>query len=332
MNKKILTFFLGLFFSMAILANGTKELNVYCIVDKDLVAPLFDDFSQQTDIVVNLKQTNQISFQRLLRDDDGWGDIVFGGSGIFHQELSSKGSLYAYRRQIDLNGDIFSLSKNNQWIVVDVNSLVFVSNNNFLEENNIDPPTSWLDILREEYKDEILLSNPLRDGVFGRLYNLELLYGEQGGIKFQKALDKNVREYLPSRYDIIKKVSDGDIGFTITDSETALAYAIQGYPITISFPYEGIIFGETCCSILKNSDNKLNARTFINWLLSDNYRKSLHDNSIPYIDPKNVKTYSDEYVDYSNVKFLKSDFLYKAGAGDEMISNFAEFILSERDK
>ncbi|MGH4037142.1 MAG: extracellular solute-binding protein [Sphaerochaeta sp.] len=332
MKKRIFILFISLFFSMAIFANGAEELNVYCIGDKDLVVPLFNDFSQQTDIVVNLKQTDSLTLPKLLRDGDGWGDIVFGGSGIFHQELASKGSLYAYRRQTDLNSDIFSLSKDNQWIVVDINSLVFVSNNNFLEENNIDPPTSWLDILREEYKDEIVLSNPLRDGVFGRLYNLELIYGMQGAIKFQKELDKNVREYLSNRFDIIKMVSDGDVGFTITDSETALIYAIQGAPITISFPYEGVIFGETCCSILKASDNKSNARTFINWLLSDNYRKTLQDNDIPYIDPKNIESYSDEYIDYSEVKFLKSDFLYKVDSRDKLLSDFENAIIKERSE
>jgi iron(III) transport system substrate-binding protein len=158
-----------------------------------------------------------------------------------------------------------------------------------------------------------------------------MLYGENGAIEFQKVLDENVRYYYDDRSGAYM-VEPGEVGFTIANSETALAIVNQGYSVTISFPIEGVMYGETCCSILKSSKNYSNVRALLTWFLSDSYVRSIDKNKIPYVLPTGVENYKDEYIDYNGVKFLISDFSWKVKNRDKFIEDFRNYVLNAREE
>jgi iron(III) transport system substrate-binding protein len=330
MIKKIVLF-LFFFISLSnVFAKGNmEELNVYSLMPTVYSSQITSDFSNETGIKVNLKEVETDELISILEEDD-WGDVILGGLGMDHQIFSESNFLAKIDKQKGINEDLFGSGSNNQWISININSLVFLSNNKFLETNGLSIPAEWSDILYPTYKDEIVLSNPVVDSRIGRIYNLELLYGEEGSIKFQMALDKNVRNYTRDTSSAVSLVESGEVGFTITDSAAALDAANSGAPVTISFPKEGVIYGETACSVIKDCKNYKNAKTFIDWLLSDSYLNCIKNNKIPYISPIGIESYKDEFIDFSKVNFLKTDFAWKLENKDKFIEDFDNFILKNR--
>jgi hypothetical protein len=85
--------------------------------------------------------------------DDTWGDIILGGSGMNQQLFANEGWLVKGKTQSGINENLFRASIDNLWILISMNSLVFLSNNEFLNKFGLFSPAAWNDILYPSYKD-----------------------------------------------------------------------------------------------------------------------------------------------------------------------------------
>jgi len=165
------------------------------------------------------------------------------------------------------------------WVGFGINYLCFISNKDFLAQNNLEPPTSWFDLLRPEFKGRISIAFPYTSGtgyarlatlifMFMEQQSLDLASAEQAALQFEKELSKQVLEYTESGPGCIPKVGLGEAAVGITYISDTLSAIAQGYPIVYSYPREGTSFTIDCVALIKGGPELELAKVFYDWLLS----------------------------------------------------------------
>lgn len=160
------------------------------------------------------------------------------------------------------------------WTGFGVNYLCFVSNTDFLKAHGLNPPASWNDLLRPEFKGQLSMAFPYTSGTgLARLSTLIFLMGEKKALEFEKGLSSQILEYTESGPGCIPKVGLGEAAAGITylsDTREAMA---KGYPIVYSYPADGTSYTTDCVALIKGGPEPDLAKVFYDWLLSADAQK-----------------------------------------------------------
>ncbi len=245
--------------------------------------------------------------------------ILAASEGLFSPYKESLGWQYMPAKYKDPDG---------YWTGFGINYMCFVSNKNFLEEHGLNPPSSWFDLLRPEFKGKLSMAFPYTSGtgyarlatlifMFAELKNEDLKAAEKDALEFELKLSKQILEYTESGPGCIPKVGLGEaaVGITyISDTLTAIA---QGYPLVYSYPKEGTSYTTDCVALIKNGPEPELAKVFYDWLLSAEAQelfKQFHRVGLnPSVDwPPGVTP--EKLVDY--------DFRWAAANRDRLIAEW----------
>src|SRR5690606_27902320 len=85
-------------------------------------------------------------------------------------------------------------------------------NTDRLAELGVEPPKSWDDLLKPEYKSEIILANPQTSATGYNLLSLHVfrLGSEEAAWEYAKKLNENVAQYTPSAPVSVALVEQGE--------------------------------------------------------------------------------------------------------------------------
>ena len=208
------------------------------------------------------------------------------------------------------------------WTGFGINYLCFVSNINFLKAHGLEPPTSWYDLLRPEFKGRISTSFPYTSGTgYARLATLVFLFGEDEAFNFEIALSRQILEYTESGPGCIPKVGLGEAAVGITYISDVLAAIAQGYPIVYSFPKEGTSYTTDCVALIRGGPEPDLAKIFYDWLLSaeaqELFKKFYRIGLNPSVEwPEGVRP--PVLVDY--------DFAWAAANRDRLINKWRQLV------
>lgn len=192
--------------------------------------------------------------------------ILAASEGLFAPYKESLGWQYMPAKYKDPNG---------YWTGFGVNYLCFVSNKKFLKDHGLNPPSSWYDLLRPEFKGKLSMAFPYTSGTgYARLATLVFLMGEKNALEFEKKLSAQILEYTEAGPACIPKVGLGEAAVGITYiSDIRYAIASQGYPIVYSYPKEGTSYTTDCVALIKGGPEPELAKVFYDWLLSADAQK-----------------------------------------------------------
>lgn len=170
----------------------------------------------------------------------------------------------------------------------------FGSNIEWLEEHGLEAPTSWEELLGDEYKDAICWAHPATSGAAYTVLSQTLQrLGEDEGIAYLKELDKNVTVYTKAGAAPFTAAGLGECGVAIGYSDNAQTVVDQGYPIVMSYPKEGTGYGITCVSMVKGGpkDEQEAAHKFVEWLIGESAMKLANTEFNQY--PLNMNVVAD---------------------------------------
>ena len=89
--------------------------------------------------------------------------------------------------------------------------LGFASNGKLLKEKNLEPPKSWNDLLKPEYRGQIVMPNPKTSGTgYTLLASMFQLRGEEDALEYMKKLDKQIKTYQRSGSAPAKLAGQGE--------------------------------------------------------------------------------------------------------------------------
>ncbi|MEA4884467.1 MAG: ABC transporter substrate-binding protein [Clostridia bacterium] len=249
-------------------AIAAEKVVAYTTLDEPLAREAFAAFEKDTGIKVEwVRLTTGEAVARMEAESGNpQASIWYGGVGLGHIEAKNKGLTTPYKSAAANHIPKQFRDKDNYWIGIYAGPLSFASNIQRLKELKVEAPTSWADLLKPQFKNQIQMANPGTSGTaYNMLATIVQLWGEEKAFQYLKALDKNMSQYTKSGSAPGKSAALGECAVAIGYAHDQVKLISQGYPITITFASEGTGFEVASISLVKGGKQPENAKKLYDW-------------------------------------------------------------------
>ena len=255
-------------------AQAEGELTVYGSCEEEYLAAACEHFEELYGIKVNYQRLSTGEVQAKIEEEKGnpSADVWFGGTTDPYNVLAKEDLLEAYDAQnaSHLLSDMYK-DPDGKWYGIYKGILGFMVNTDELARMNLEAPADWQDLLKDEYKGLIWLSNYNTAGTAKLVINTMIQkYGHDEGIQYLVDLDKNIEVYTKSGSGPSKNVGTGEcvigIGF-LHDGITQIVD--NGYEnVELIIPSSGTSFEVGATAIFKGAAHPNAAKLWIEYALS----------------------------------------------------------------
>ena len=255
-------------------AQAEGELVVYGSCEEEYLAAACAHFQELFGITTTYQRLSTGEVEGKIEEENGnpSADVWFGGTTDPYNICAAKGLLEPYDavNASHLVGDMYKDADNN-WFGIYKGILGFMVNTDELARMGIEAPQDWADLLKDEYKDLIWLSNYNTAGTAKLVINTMIQkYGHDEGIQYLVDLDKNIEVYTKSGSGPSKNVGTGEciigIGF-LHDGITQIVD--NGYTnVGLVIPSSGTSFEIGATAIFKGAAHPNAAKLWIEYALS----------------------------------------------------------------
>lgn len=262
--------------------SGTMKV----VATSESYVELFDVFTEQTGVKVELLSMSSGEVLSKLRAEGGTpsADLWFGG-GI-DAFMGAKADDLLEQVNFDVAAELNPTYKDadNYWFSKGLTIVGFLVNNSLLAEKNLTAPATWEDLLNEQYKGEIVMSNPAISGTnYGVVNAMLQTRGEEAGWEYFNKLNENIAFYGRRGSDPKNKVIAGEFAIGITYLDGTIDALVDQYDVSIVYPTDGIPYIPEGVAVFKNAENVEAAKYFVEWLYSNDENLQL----LAKIDQKN---------------------------------------------
>ena len=266
------------------LAQAEGELVVYGSCEEEYLAAACENFEKLYGIKTTYQRLSTGEVQAKIEEENGnpSADVWFGGTTDPYNVVAGEGLLEAYEAEnaSHLLSDMYR-DKDGYWYGIYKGILGFMVNTDELERKNLEAPQDWQDLLKDEYKGLIWLSNYNTAGTAKLVINTMIQkYGHDEGIQYLVDLDKNIQVYTKSGSGPSKNVGTGEcvigIGF-LHDGITQIVD--NGYSnVKLIIPSSGTSFEIGATAIFKGCAHPNAAKLWIEYALSPDCVNLAKDN------------------------------------------------------
>lgn len=252
-------------------SGASKELTAYIGYQEDEAQLIAKGFERDTGIKLNyVRLSAGEMFTRVQAEaENPQASIMIIGADTIGAAVA-EGLIEPYKTS-DPNVPANLMDPDGNWTGHSISVLCFGSNTKWLKESGVNPPESWQDLLKPEYKGNVCVAHPGTSGVaFTVLSGLVTLMGEDQAYDFLKKMDKSVVQYTKGGAAPARMVGLGETGIGLCWFSDLANTINNGYEITISNPVEGAPYEVTSIGIIKNGPKGEleNAKKFIDWAVS----------------------------------------------------------------
>ncbi len=210
--------------------------------------------------------------------------IWFAGTNSSHIVAGKKGLLASYVSPLSVlipDNPQFKDLEQHHWIGIYAGFIAFATNENFLKQQNLQPPKSWADLLKPEFKGKIAMAFPFSSGTAYTVLATLLQLGLDGtkprspesvekGFAFAQKLDAQIGQYLESGSGCIALAGTREFPVCISFSHDIAAKGLsKGLPLVMTFPSEGTGSEIGGMALIKGGpETNTLGRLFYDWALS----------------------------------------------------------------
>jgi iron(III) transport system substrate-binding protein len=154
-------------FLLALLpAFGADTVNVYSIWPENWARPMFQEFEKATNIKVNfVRFSSGEALARVIAEKNNPRiDVLFGGPVETHAAGIAEGVFEPYKSPSFSKLPPRFKHQDGYWIAIADDPLCFMTNTQFLKENNLAAPASWEDLLHPAYKNMLQMADARTSG------------------------------------------------------------------------------------------------------------------------------------------------------------------------
>ena len=321
-------------------AQEEGELVVYGSCEEEYLQAACEHFEELYGIKVSYQRLSTGEVQAKIEEENGnpSADVWFGGTTDPYNVCAKEGLLEAYeaKNAVHLLGPAYR-DADGCWYGIYKGILGFMVNTDELERMGLEAPQDWQDLLKEEYKGLIWLSNYNTAGTAKLVINTMIQkYGHDEGIQYLVDLDKNIQVYTKSGSGPSKNVGTGEcvigIGF-LHDGITQILD--NGYGnIELIIPSSGTSFEIGATAIFKGCKHPNAAKLWIEYALSpDCVELAAQNGSYQFLtidnaqqpeiamefglDPENVMEYDFEDAKQNTTKYVEEVMNALGSAADD---------------
>lgn len=307
---------------------GKGKLLFYAGLQEDHAALIAQEFEKETGIKTEfVRLSSGETLARLKAEKDNMtASVWYGGPVDGMIAAIDEGLVEKYVSSEAENIKPEYKNAEGYWTGIYVGYLGFVGNKKMLEEKKIPMPTSWEDLLKPEYKGEIVVAHPGSSGTaYTMLATLVQLMGEDKAMEYLKKFNGQVRQYTKSGTAPGRMVGTGEATVGITFLHDGIKYQKEGYSdIILASPSEGTGFEIGGVALLKNGPDQENAKKFIDWVLSKNVQElGKTVGSFQFLTNKNAVN-PEEAKAVEGSKLIKYDFDWSGKNKKRLVERFTK--------
>ncbi|CEI82085.1 MULTISPECIES: ABC transporter substrate-binding protein [Oceanobacillus] len=284
--KKLMQLILILFVVFLLVACGSNDSNqadgadegdspsgtltVYSAFNEDHAIAAMERFQEETGINVDMVRLSagEILAKVRAEKDNPQADIWFGGPADTFEAAKTEDLLHSYHSEVAEDISEEYKDPEGDWTGIYVGAIGFATNQNFLDENNLEAPTSWDDLLDPAYNNEIVMAHPSSSGTaYTALYStLRAKGGDEEGFAYLEELHPQIQQYTTSGSAPGRMVGLNEVGAGILFAHDIIKFQQEGFDdIVLSFPEEGTGFEVGAVAIIEGAPNEELAQEFIDW-------------------------------------------------------------------
>lgn len=153
--------------------------------------------------------------------------------------------------------------------------LVIFYNEVALEEDGLDVPLTWEDLLDEQYRGKIVMPHPATSGTSYSAITFFLQWlGEEEGWEYIRALAQNVDQFTRSGRAPQNLVAQGEYPIGIGFFDAVYYLGVDGFPIVSIFP-SPIFADPYTAAVVAGAPNEARAKLFFDYLLTFEAQEAL---------------------------------------------------------
>ncbi len=275
LNKALSTLATALLVGAGMAAAQAGELTIYSSVEGDNLKVFSERFSKaHPDIKVNwVRDSTGIIQARLMAEKDTpRNDVIFGHAAT---DLLALDALNLFMPYAAKGADKLDARYRDKKAVPTWTGLWGFANAvcfNSVEaaKRNIPKPATWSDLTKPVYRGQITMPNPASSGTgFLSVAGWVQIMGKDKAWTFMDGLHANIAAYSHSGSKPCNQVASGEYVVGISLPGRAADLKTKGAPIEAVIPEDGIGWEMQGVSIMKSTRNAADARTFVDWAVSE---------------------------------------------------------------
>ena len=296
-------------------AAASTELNLLCTPQVQWCEGMKAEFEKANPtITVNfVRMSSGESLTRLRNEKDNpQFDIWWGGPIDSFVAAKGEGLLEAYNSPnlANLRDPAKTKDADNFWAGIYMGTLGFATNKNWLAEHpEAKAPTSWADLLKPEFKGQVMVAHPSSSGTsYTAMCTALQLMGDEAGWKYLTEYAGQVLQFTKSGAAPAKFVGQGEAAVGIVFSHDIVAEIENGSPLELTFPSEGTGYEIGGMGIIKGAKHLDAAQKWFDWALEP-ATQELGPKYAAYQAPT-VNGAAASRPELLEVKTIDYDFLY----------------------
>lgn len=252
-----------------------RSLNV--VATSDSYVPLFDRFSELTGAKVEfLSMSSGEVITRTKAEGKPMADLWFGGGLDAFMAAKEDGLLDSYKSEMTDKVPERFRDEEGYYTSKGLTVVGFIVNDQILEEKGLEAPKTWKDLAKEEYKGEIIMSNPAISGTnYAALKGLLDLYGEEEGWALFEKINENIDFYSKRGKDPQEKTAQGEFAIGIIPVDKKAFDAARDNGLSVVYPEDGVSWVPEGVAVFKDSENADVAKAFEDFMLTKEAQKMI---------------------------------------------------------
>jgi len=248
---------------------------VYTSVDQIFSEPILKGFEKETGITVkavyDTEETKSTGvLNRLIAEKDNpQCDVFWSGDPVRTIVLKNKSITSSYQSAVADDIAMVFKDPEHNWTGFSARARVLIYNKDLLEEADV--PKSILDLIKEQYRGNVAIANPLFGTTTFHISALFIAMGDEKAKQFLTDLKNNEVIIATSNGDVKKRVVQGEVSCGLTDTDDAYEAIKEGANIGIVFLDQqgiGSLIMPNTVNLIKNSRHSKNGKKLIDYLLS----------------------------------------------------------------
>ncbi|GAI18471.1 unnamed protein product, partial [marine sediment metagenome] len=241
-------------------------------------------------------------------------DVVWGVAASSLLMLKSEGMLepYAPAGIEKLDPKFVDNSTPPSWVGMDAYVAAIYYNTVEGKKLGLTPPKSWKDLTKPEYKDHVVMPNPVSSGTgFLDVSAWLQMFGEKDAWSFMDGLHKNISSYTHSGSKPCKMAGAGETVIGVSFEFPGAKAKSAGAPIDIIFPEEGSGWEAEAGAIIAGTPKLEAAKVLMDWSISKKANEMYNVGYAVLAMPGIAKPVENLPTDVAS-KMIKNDFEWAA--------------------
>ncbi len=311
---------------------SAQTLVVYSSVDEENARLLLDAFTADTGIQTQMVfLSSGPALSRIEAESNRpQADVWFGAPSENHIVAKERGLTQAY---VAAGADALPAEFKDPegfWHAIYTNPMAVGVRTDILESRGASVPSTWDDLLDDQYRGLIQMPSPQSSGTaYNLILTLSGIYGEDGAFEYLKALNDNIQTYTQSGTAPSGALGVGETAVAIQFSPGFLQLIDEGFPVNIVFPTEGVGYEVAAVSILQGATNLEEARALVDWITSTAGQEALAANKTYFLPIRADVSAGEGVPSLDEIKLIAFDPEFAAANRQRLVDRWVEEVLGQ---